>query len=72
MGTCCIQELQSSLLQHQPRVQQLSNDLLLVQQLVARSRPGVSRQHPDVQQLETAVDDVTSRWENLSINANDR
>ena len=51
---------------------ELNNDILAVKQLVARSRPGVVRSHPDVQRLEKDVDAITTRWENLSIQMAER
>ena len=55
-----------------PSVNELNNDILSVKQLVARSRPGVVRSHPDVQRLEKDVDAITTRWENLSIQLSER
>ena len=55
-----------------PSVQRLSTDLQSVQQLVARSRPGSVRTHPDVQKLEADVQDLVNRWQNLSSQLSDR
>ena len=66
------QELASSLDQHQPRVEQLGSDTLRLKQLVARSRPGVVRQHADVQRIERDVEELVGRWEALTIQTQDR
>ena len=67
-----LQELESHVASMHPDVQQLTSDVLAVKQLVARSRPGAVRSHPDVQRLEKEVDQTTSRWENLSLQIAER
>ena len=66
------QNIQVSLEAHQPSVDALQKDMMSVKQIVARSRPGLARTHPDVQRFEKEVDGLTSRWEALCIQVNDR
>ncbi len=66
------QDLESQVASMHPDVQQLTQDILAVKQLVARSRPGAVRSHPDVQRLEKEVDQTISRWENLSLQVAER
>ena len=56
----------------QSRMNMLNTDMMAVKQLVARSRPGLARQHPDVQRLEKDVDAITKRWDNLCAQVQDR
>ena len=67
-----LQDLQEKVDRLQPGVSQLGQDMMAVKQLVARSRPGMARTHPDVQRLEKETDAVTTRWENLHIQATER
>ena len=55
-------------MQHdQSHVDRLDNDLMTVKQLVARSRPGISRKHADVQAMEREVNTLTDRWQHISV-----
>lgn len=58
--------------QLQLNINQLNVDMMGVKQLVARSRPGMARSHPDVQKMEKDVDAITTRWENLCIQMEER
>ena len=56
----------------QPEVDSLATQMLRVTQLSARSRPGLTRQHSDLRGVEQRVDDVTSRWDAMTANLQDR
>ena len=67
-----LQNLQTSIRRSQNRVDALQQDFSTLKQLVVRTRPGISRLHVDVQQLENNLDLLIARWENLVIQVSDR
>jgi len=64
--------MQTSVHRSQSRVDSVHQDFMTLKQLVARTRPGISRLHVDVQQLENNVELIIARWENLVIQVSDR
>lgn len=66
------QNLQMSICRSQNRVDALQQDFSTLKQLVVRTRPGISRLHVDVQQLENNLELLIARWENLVIQVSDR
>jgi len=66
------QNLQMSICRSQNQVDALQQDFSTLKQLVVRTRPGISRLHVDVQQLENNLELLIARWENLIIQVSDR
>jgi len=65
--------MQTSVHRSQSRIDAVQQDLMTtLKQLVVRTRPGISRLHVDVQQLENNVELIIARWENLVIQLKDR
>jgi hypothetical protein len=61
-----------SIQQNQSGIDGLQQDVMTLKQLVARTRPGLTRLHPDVQRLENNTDELITRWENLAIQTAER
>jgi len=64
--------MQASIPRTQSRVDDLQQDFAKLKQLVVRTRPGITRLHLDVQQLENNLELMIARWENLVIQVSDR
>jgi len=64
--------MQTSVHRTQSRVDAVQRDFMTLKQLVVKTRPGISRLHVDVQQLENNIELITARWENLVIQVSDR
>jgi hypothetical protein len=67
-----LQVLQTSLQQNQRCVDGLQQETSTLKQLVARTRPGMTHLHLDVQHLESDLEQLITRWENLVIQVTDR
>lgn len=65
------QDLQESLQQHQPKLQQLKEDVESLRALVEQSRPGTTKHH-DVDSVEKDVEDLTKRWDQICIHVVER
>ena len=67
-----MQSMQTSIRRSQSRVDAVQQDLSTLKHLVVKTRPGITRLHPDVEQLENSLDLIIARWENLVIQVSDR
>ena len=64
--------MQTSIHRSQSRIDTVQQDFMTLKQLVVRTRPGISRLHVDVQQLENNIELIIARWENFVIQVSDR
>ena len=67
-----LQNIQTFIHRSQSRVDAVQQDFSTLKQLVVRTRPGITRLHLDVQQLENNLELLIARWENLVIQVSDR
>ena len=67
-----MQRIQTSIRRSQSRVDAVQQDLSTLKHLVVKTRPGITRLHPDVEQLENSLDLIIARWENLVIQVSER
>jgi len=67
-----MQSMQTSIRRSQSRVDAVQQDLSTLKHLVVKTRPGITRLHPDVEQLENSLDLIIARWENLVIQVSER
>jgi len=64
--------MQMSMRRAQSRVDGVQQDFSTLKQLVVRTRPGITRLHGDLQQLENNLELLVARWENLIILLSER